>query len=212
MQQRMRSPLALLVLAAAVMALIISIAQAEPPQGAQGRHPGEMMQRMTRELGLTDQQKASIKAIMDEHRTKLDALMASNLPQDQKQAQRLELRKQMRAGILAVLTPEQRVKAEKMWEAGKELRKDFVECWQELNLTPDQKSSVKSIREQAAADAKAVWADKSLTDQQKHARIAEITEKARQGALALLTPAQKEQLKKCMAEDRKEVRKEMRSK
>jgi periplasmic protein CpxP/Spy len=63
------------------------------------------------ELGLSQQQKDQIKQIREEHRERLRALRSdTSLTPAQRRARARELRKETRAKVDAVLTPEQRTK------------------------------------------------------------------------------------------------------
>lgn len=87
------------------------------PGGRGGFSPEERMKRMTELLGLTEDQQAKIKAIMDKSAEANKALMAKgreNLTDEDKAALRESFGKQ-RDEINAVLTPEQQ---EKMKAAG----------------------------------------------------------------------------------------------
>jgi Spy/CpxP family protein refolding chaperone len=63
-----------------------------------------------------------------------------------------------------------------------------------LNLTADQKTAITAILTKAAADGKAVRQDKSLSKEQKQARIKSIHQTAREQIKAVLTPQQRAQL------------------
>jgi periplasmic protein CpxP/Spy len=73
-----------------------------------------------------------------------------------------------------------------------------------LNLTDDQKSQIKKIREDAKAKADAVKSDSSLSDADKQAKVKEIHRAAMKQSHDVLTPEQREQLKAKMRERRAE--------
>jgi periplasmic protein CpxP/Spy len=64
-----------------------------------------------------------------------------------------------------------------------------------LNLSDDQKVQIKQIHLGAKAKSDAVMADTSLSDADKKTKVKEIHRGAMMQARALLTPAQREQLK-----------------
>jgi periplasmic protein CpxP/Spy len=81
--------------------------------------------KFAQELGLTDTQKADLS----------------------------EIRKNTRAEILKVLTPEQRTQ----WEAAKQNRQARRGGFKALNLSEDQKAQIKKIRQDSKADMEAVF-------------------------------------------------------
>lgn len=73
-----------------------------------------------------------------------------------------------------------------------------------LNLTEDQKAQIKKIHMDARAKAEAAKADSSLSEADKKAKMEEIHKTARMEADKVLTPEQREQLKKERTERRAE--------
>jgi Spy/CpxP family protein refolding chaperone len=99
--------------------------------------PGFMLGRMARQLGLTDQQKQDIRAIVQNHRDQLRSLMQESaklqqqlrtaienndpatidtlaLPLGQAQANIAKLRAQIYSEVIGKLTPEQQAKAKQL--------------------------------------------------------------------------------------------------
>jgi periplasmic protein CpxP/Spy len=118
-----------LVLAAPFASLpVLRAADAPPPPPAGERHERmkEGADRMAEALGLNEEQKTKMKALFQQEKAELDALRTS--AGDNKEgarAQAQEIRKKYREQRLAVMTPEQRAKAEEMqgkMEKGKERR------------------------------------------------------------------------------------------
>ena len=62
----------------------------------------------------------------------------------------------------------------------------------DLGLTEDQKSQIRSIREQAKEQGKALREDTSLTPEQKREQVGEIRRNAQEQISGLLTPEQRE--------------------
>ena len=92
-----------------------------------GEHRERMGERLADELGLTDDQKARMKAIGDQERSEREALKAdTTLSKEDRHAKMKEIHEKYRSQRDAVLTPEQLAKAEKM--RGKfEKRRDRME-------------------------------------------------------------------------------------
>jgi protein CpxP len=81
-----------------------------PPGGHSMRgHPN--IDRMAKELGLTDDQKAKLKVVLEDQQTKMSSLRtdASLAPAD-KRAKAKEIREATQTQIKAILTPEQLAK------------------------------------------------------------------------------------------------------
>jgi len=114
--------------ALAVAALVPQLnAQDNPPadKGPRGPRPGMQMmgERMAKELGLTEDQKTQIKAIHEAARPQLEAIRADqSLTREQKREKAQAIQKDTQAKVDAVLTPEQRTKAQAMREKMKEHR------------------------------------------------------------------------------------------
>jgi Spy/CpxP family protein refolding chaperone len=73
---------------------------------------------------------------------------------------------------------------------------------QELNLTPEQKSELKSIRENERSQAKAIKNDSSLTADQKKAKLKELRKTSHEQMMAKLTPDQQAKFKQMRKEHR----------
>ncbi len=92
-----------------------------------GPPPGErrerMAERMAEKLGLSEDQKARMKAIGDQERAEIEALHNdTSLSKDDRRAKGKAIHEKYKAQRDAVLTPEQRAKADKMREHMKERR------------------------------------------------------------------------------------------
>lgn len=101
---------------AALLAAVPAITRADEPAPSSRR---EKMQdgaeRMADELGLTPEQREKMKPLFQQERAELDALRAdAALSNEDRRAKAGEVRKKYRDLRNAILTPEQRAKAEKM--------------------------------------------------------------------------------------------------
>ena len=67
---------------------------------------------------------------------------------------------------------------------------DAIENDDSLNLTPDQKDKIKSIREDAKKQKQDIEKDKTLTPDQQAKQIKDITKQTRAQVFAVLTPEQ----------------------
>jgi len=108
-----------LALAAVTLGLAATSAVPNPVQAAPGAHPakapGARMQKIAAALGLTDAQKAQMKAIGQGIGQQAKAIqMNASLTPQAKQAKMMDLRKSMNQQMMAVLTPDQREKLKAM--------------------------------------------------------------------------------------------------
>jgi len=112
--------LALKCLAVALGTVFITLpAATATEEAAPGGERRERLQqgadRMAEELGLNDEQKVKIKELARQEKAELDALRDNPaLTKEARQAQKHDIREKYRAQRLAVMTSEQRAKAEKM--------------------------------------------------------------------------------------------------
>lgn len=67
---------------------------------------------------------------------------------------------------------------------------DALENDESLNLTPEQKDKIKSLREDAKSKKQDVEKDKTLTPDQQTRKIKQITKETRAQVFAVLTPEQ----------------------
>jgi Spy/CpxP family protein refolding chaperone len=91
------------------------------PPGGGGRgmmmDPGRRAERMKQELNLTDDQTSQVKSILEDSRTKMEALRSnSSLSQDDRRSQMMSIRKGQEDKIEALLTPDQKTKYAAMQE------------------------------------------------------------------------------------------------
>ena len=125
-KKRVRRVAALL--CGAVLAAAPALAQdagGPPPPPPPGQHgpggPGMMMRGMDRELNLTADQKTQVHAIMEETRTKAEALRDnSSLSQKDRREQMMKLHEDSMAKVRALLTDEQKTKFDQMQKERRE--------------------------------------------------------------------------------------------
>lgn len=98
--------------------------KAPPGEGRRG-NPAARHERMAQHLGLTADQQAQIKALHEQERTQVEALRADQtLSREQKMEKRKALREATVRQVDALLTPEQRTKAQALREKGRERMKE----------------------------------------------------------------------------------------
>jgi Spy/CpxP family protein refolding chaperone len=171
-----------------------------------GQHTG------MKQLNLTEDQKAKLKAIHDRERQEMKSLNTGSVTSDQSKAKRQELHKKYKAEIESVLTAEQRQQMQKMHadrKAGKNGKgkngKDFSkrgDFQKQLNLTQAQQDKMAELRKSSKSQFESIKNDKSLTDSQKKEKFQAIRKQQQEEMKSILT---KEQLEKMQSfrKDRK---------
>jgi Spy/CpxP family protein refolding chaperone len=181
-----------------------------PEQAPAMRGPGSMI---AEKLTLTDDQKAKIKGIQEAAKAQIETVQKdTSLSQDAKQAKQKEIRKSAEEQIHALLTPEQLKELREMNNKASvqaprtpELGRGIMA---ELNLTEDQKASIKSINQAARSEMEAVRSDTSLTKDAREAKLKSIRESAMTRIRAVLTPEQQQKLDAARASDKTPKQKE----
>lgn len=193
---------------ALAIALFVGAAQAQstttPPQDhTRGQGKGAMQG-----LNLTADQKAQLKSIREAEKKEMDALKAGGAVTPE---QRKALRQKYRSQLDAVLTPEQReqmknsMKTHRMDSTGKGGRSferkgdrfgkatSFLN--QDLNLTADQQTKLKSYADDFRAKAEDLRGNASLTDDQRKEQMRSLAKQYMEQSKAVLTPEQVQKLK-----------------
>ena len=110
-------------LAALAMPLASAKPQANPATQASGKEKGmhDKMQAALDSLNLTDDQKAKVKDILADAKTKRQAVVSdTSLNEEQKRAKMKELHEGMTSKLNEVLTPEQQAELKKKMTPAKE--------------------------------------------------------------------------------------------
>ena len=179
---------------AAVMTVMLIISVAVFAANTKGQAGCKFAgKRIARQLGLSQDQIDQIKPIMQKFRADVKTLRESNVSRDQKKAQLKELRAQLKASIMPILTPEQQKKAEALW-AKQDRRVNFRKVLVKLNLTDEQKSTIKGIRQDARTQAKSIKSNQSLDDAAKKAELKQLRKDTCEKILSVLTSDQRAQL------------------
>lgn len=166
-------------------------------------------------LGLTEDQKAKIKPLLEENFKAKQAVTADkNLSRDQRRSKMKELRVKLHDQLKPLLTTEQNSKVASMWTAnghhwkgnkgcmkaghhGKDFRMDpdkhiarMTAC---MGLSADQQAKIKPILEEAIKEKQAVRADNTLTRDQRRAKMQQLRVQMHEKVKPLLTPEQLKQ-------------------
>ncbi|HWX91356.1 MAG TPA: hypothetical protein VNY29_01895 [Terriglobales bacterium] len=73
-------------------------------------------------------------------------------------------------------------------------------CWQQVGISKGVIEQRRSLEQNTRTQVESVCADSSLTPQQKHQKIKELRQQARQQIDAIITAQQQEELKACNAQ------------
>lgn len=198
-----------------VLAFVLFAGAAQAQDSSRHNHKGP--NPMATQLNLTADQQARLKSLREQQRTELQAIRSNtSLSAEQQKAQAGELRKKYRAQTEAIFTPDQKAQMEKMrseWKAkGKEARKGAKgdhrkggfkkgKFGQDLGLSQEQKDRMASLRQESRKQFDAIRNDKSLSDEQKKAKLADLRKQQHESMKSILTPEQQQKLQS-MKKDR----------
>lgn len=100
--------------------------QQGPPPGGRGMmmDPGRRAEHMKHELNLTDDQTSQVKGILEDSRSKMEALRSNTaLSREDRRSQMMSIHKAENDKIEALLTPDQKTKYETMQQEMREHRR-----------------------------------------------------------------------------------------
>lgn len=147
-----------------------------------------------KDLNLTTEQKTKLKASRADFKTKMDAIDANtSLSEEQKRTQKEALKKEQRAAMQTILTPEQKAKMAEAKDK-KEGREDKIKLKEELGLSKEQADKLKALHQSTKAQIDAVNANTNLSETEKKAQIKAIKDKSKAERNAFLTPEQQQKM------------------
>lgn len=184
--------------------------QARPPQGGSPEERKAKMEerfnKISEQLGLTEQQQSTLKAYREAHREKLKALHEDDsLSAEEKREQMRAYRESRKEKFESVLSDDQKATLEAIKAERKEMglkhkgkkrgnegkRERFEKMIEELELTPDQQAVLEAQKAAARKEMEAIRNDTSLGPEQKREKMQEWRQ-SRKGSLAgILTDEQK---------------------
>ena len=212
----MKKSLITAVLSAAMMATGISVlaqtttdsqtgangatTQNAPAQGRHGFHHGDGLKHIAQKLNLTQQQQDQLKPVFEkQHQQMLAIRNDASLSQDQKKEKIQALHQDTQAQIKGVLTPEQQTQWAQMKAQGKQHmaghRKEMgARLAQKLNLSAQQQEQLKPVFQKQHEQARAIWQDNSLTQDQKKEKMQALHQETQAQLNSILTPEQQQQM------------------
>ena len=199
-----------LLLLVAVAASAYAENAARPGQG-QGQGQGrEVIGRIIKQLGLSQDQVKQIRTIVTKYREDAQVIFKSGATPDEKKTQIKDLREKAGTAITAVLTPDQQAKATKMHlvelllapPRAARAAAGLMLALSKVGLSDQQKTTIKGIMEETKAAAKAIQDDTSLDRAAKQAKMMQLRKDNLGKIMAVLTPEQQQKLKDILAKER----------
>lgn len=206
--------------AALLCAVLVPAVPVRAQEGkVEGKERAARMERMSEELGLSQEQNERMKAIEKAYAEKAQAIRAMEDKDAQLKA-RKALHAEKRAAVQAVLSPEQQAKAEALRKermeerqgrhgdkASVEERAERRTAWltKELELSDDQAAKMKAIHVQHLGKIEDI---RSIPDEEQRRKAMHEVRGSQQKAVeAVLTTAQQQRLKELKAERKAEHQK-----
>ena len=157
-----------------------------------------------KELNLTDAQKIQMKANREEMRAKMDKIRQdATLSEDQKKAKMDALRNEQKQKMESILTPEQKTKFQEIRKnnpgrqdtSGRsEGRESKMKMKEELGLSNDQASQLKTLHQSAKSKIEAIKNNSTLTESAKKDQIKAIRESTKTQRKTILTADQEKKM------------------
>jgi Spy/CpxP family protein refolding chaperone len=161
------------------------------------------------DLNLTEEQKAKFRELNSDHRKQIAELKKQdNITVKDSKEKMAALRKDHRARIQALLTPEQksqleRKRAERHSKMGDRHQDFAAKMKKELNLTDEQSAKLDASRKAAKEKMQAIRADKSLSAEQVRTKTKEIRKEQVKTMKSILTEEQLKKMKEGKKHDRR---------
>lgn len=159
-------------------------------------------------LNLTDAQKQQLKADRENYKSKMEALRKDeNITVKEMKARQKAIHDEQRAKMEALLTPEQKAKIAadrgSMATSGKKMHKKSAHMMKEqLSLTDDQATKLKAHNEATHDKIKAIKDNQSLSMEQKKAQMKAVKETSTAQRKTILTAEQMQKME-AFKKDRK---------
>ncbi len=164
-----------------------------------GRH-GSPLGMMTKKLNLTQAQQDQLKPMFEKQREQAKTVWQDNsLPQDQKKQKLQALHQDMQSQVNGVLTADQQQQWAQLKAQGKQHMAEArgrmgQRMAEKLNLSQQQQDQLKPIMDKNREQAKTIWQDNSLTQDQKKEKLKSLRQDSQTQMAAILTPDQQQQL------------------
>ena len=194
------------------VALVVALsALAAGAVGVRAQRPGMQARGITlrafaRILDLTPNQVTDVKSVLTRLRTDAKAVMQSDRTRQEKRDELLRLHGIAKGDIYALLTSEQKKKADNRRLVARLLmprkRGMLVRALANLNLTAEQKDSARGILKGAAGDAKAIRQNTDLSRADKRSRLLALRQSTMGKIKSILTAEQKDKFEQWLRSHR----------
>ena len=198
-----------LIISLLLLVALAASAYAQPADSGPQAQARPIIAKIVKALGLTSEQTSQIRDIVVKLHQDAAAVIKSDASEDEKRTQVKGLRAKAADAITALLTPEQQAKAKKMRLVEMLMaprraaaRMGIMFALSKLDLSDQQKASIKTAVEESKAAAKAIKDDTSLDQAAKKAKFMELRKATNAKVMAVLTPEQKKKLKEILARER----------
>jgi Spy/CpxP family protein refolding chaperone len=180
-------------------------AQDKPAAGQRLEQFRERMQDTMKELNLTDEQREKLKPIWREQMQEMRELWQDqNLSRQEKLEKFKAVQAEMQPKLKEILTAEQWEKWQK--QRGTQDRAGLQDALKDLNLTDEQKEELKPLWQEQAEKVRELRQDKSLSPQEKMAKVKAIQEEMEPKLKQVLTGEQFEKWQKQRERMREQAR------
>lgn len=162
-------------------------------------HRGMGFQKMSQKLNLSQSQQDQFKTVFQQSQEQAKAIRNdASLTADQKKEKLEALHQNTKTQVNGLLTPDQQKQFAEMKAEGKQRmagRKEMMgkRMAEKLSLSQQQQDQLKPIFEGRREQAKAIWQDNSLTQDQKKEKMQALHESTQAQVKGILTPEQQQQ-------------------
>ena len=187
---------------ALAIVLFAGASQAQSTHRGKDHHRGGPGKEWTKDLNLTDAQKAQLKTLHEAQQKEIEALKSTNVTPEQRKA----IHEKYRSQFEAVLTPAQREQMKAKMHEHKAVgghgfdkkggfSKNAAFLNKDLNLTTDQQAKLQGFANDFHAKAQGIRGNTSLTDDQKKEQLKNLAKQFREQTQTVLTPEQAQKMK-----------------
>ena len=169
--------------------------------------------KIVKALDLNKDQAKQIRDIVAKLRQDVEGVAKSGATKEDKASKIKDLRTKAVDAVMALLTPDQQAKAKQihleqmiMAPAVAAERMGILFALSKLDLTDQQKASVKAISEESQKAAKAIQDDSSLDKAARRTKLMELRKSTEDKVMAVLTPEQQQKFKDIIAKEKQAVK------
>jgi Spy/CpxP family protein refolding chaperone len=184
------------------MLLLVFAVAAQDLDKSKSKHKGKHHTKtFMKELNLSDAQRAELKKINTDFKTKMSDLKKNeNITVGEQKEKKATLVKEHKEAFDKVLTAEQKDKLAELRKERMEGRKEFAakraeKMKSQVNLTDEQTAKIKSLQDDYKSKMTTLRTDESKTKDQKKEELTKLRKQYREDLNNVLTAEQKEKMK-----------------